>query len=631
MTDLYWLPEAREWKSNSFNDSSPSDSIWKELVGLAHGRLDLVQTIRLDKLLRRHFGENPPPGLSTKPVRLAVLASSTVAHLLPAIRVGGLRRDIWCQIYEAEYGQYMQELMDKKSGLHRFQPTTILFALDAHHLAAVDPRTAGETTAEQALDAIQKCWRLAKDSFGCMILQQTVLPVFPSLMGHNEHRHKASPRHAVARINAGLRTLSDQYGAHLIAIDERVQDHGIDQWHSHALWRRAKQEIDPRKGPLYGDLVGRMLAAVQGRSYKALVLDLDDTLWGGAVGDDGVAGIDLGQNSALGEAFVEFQKYLLQLSMRGVILAVCSKNDEGNALSPFEQHPEMVLKRSDIACFVANWQDKASNIRQIARALNISLDSLVFVDDNPFEREQVRSELPMVAVPELPEDPALYAHCLADAGYFEALFITDEDRERARQYQANIERDLLKETASDMAGYLRGLQMKMFCGAFDPISIRRVAQLISKSNQFNLTTRRYSEEDVERFSKDPSYTTWRLRLTDRFGDNGIIAVVIGKHLPGEQAFLIDVWLMSCRVLGRQVEEATLNLIAESAKKLGARKIVGEYCSTEKNGMVRGLYARLGFQPSQQAGGDSTFWELPVDSYQPIETFITLVKGAHAAI
>jgi len=312
------------------------------------------------------------------------------------------------------------------------------------------------------------------------------------------------------------------------------------------------------------------------------------------VGDDGLEGLVLGQGSALGEAYMAFQSYARELSRRGVILAVCSKNDEANALEPFDKHPDMVLKRTGIASFVANWSDKATNIRAIAQALNIGLDSLVFIDDNPFERSLVRQELPMVAVPEVSDDPTTYPRTIADAGYFEALAMTDEDRERTRQYQGNRARDALKAATTDLGAYLRGLEMELIWRPFDRVGLQRTVQLINKTNQFNLTTRRYTDEDVQALMQDPRAFGLQLRLLDRFGDNGIIAIVIGRMqdttdpLPGD--LLIDTWLMSCRVLGRQVEPTTLNLIAAEAQRLGAKRLIGEYIPTKKNAMVKDHYA-----------------------------------------
>ena len=285
----------------------------------------------------------------------------------------------------------------------------------------------------------------------------------------------------------------------------------------------------------------------------------------------------------------------------------------------------MLLKPGDIACFMANWDDKATNIRRIAQQLNIGLDSLVFLDDNPFERNLVRQELPMVAVPEVPDDPALVAGMLADAGYFEALSITDEDRERGVQYQGNLAREALKETATDIESYLRGLDMRLTWRPFDRIGLARTVQLINKTNQFNLTTRRYTEVDVQAVMDDSNAVGLQLRLLDRFGDNGIIAIVIGRKLPDTTDFLVDTWLMSCRVLGRQVEESTLNILAAEAQRLGAERMLGDYIPTKKNGMVRKHYEKLGFATIEETPDGGSRAALDLRRFVPFSTFTTIER------
>jgi len=636
MTELYWLPELEAWRPRlralAAGDASGADSgaaAWAEAVALANARLDFVRTNALDQIVARRFGETAPPDLATKPVRLALLGSGTMAHLHAAIRVAGLRRGLWITIYENDYGQYWQELSDPGSALHAFRPNAVLFALDPYHLTAGLGAAAGEAEARERLlewqERLRQCWGLAREAFRCPVLHQTPLPVHPALLGSNEHRLPGSPADFILRFNRELRALADREGADVVALDTRAARDGLRAWHDPALWHRAKQEVSPATAPLYGELAVRLLAARQGRSAKCLVMDLDNTLWGGVVGDDGLEGLVLGQGSALGEAFAAFQDYARELSRRGVILAVCSKNDEANAFEPFDKHPEMVLKRRDIASFVANWDDKPANIRAIAEELNIGLDALVFVDDNPFERALVRRELPMVAVPEVGDDPATFAQTLADAGYFEAVAVTAEDRARGAQYQENRQRERLKSSATDLDSYLRNLEMELIWRPFDRVGLQRTVQLINKTNQFNLTTRRYSEEEVLAVIDDPRAFGLQLRLTDRFGDNGIIAIVIGRMAVSDD-LVIDTWLMSCRVLGRQVEPTTLNLLAAAAKRLGARRLIGEYIPTAKNGMVKEHYPKLGFAPLDRRADHGASYVLDLPSFVPAETFITVREG-----
>jgi FkbH-like protein len=313
------------------------------------------------------------------------------------------------------------------------------------------------------------------------------------------------------------------------------------------------------------------------------------------------------------------QTYALALRRRGIILAVCSKNDDAVARRAFATNPDMVLKESHFGCFMANWDDKATNIRAIARDLNIGLDTLVFVDDNPFERELVRRELPMISVPELPVDPAAVPTCLADAGYFEGVALTEEDLARADYYGPGRRPINVDASATDLAGYLEGLEMNLVWGAVDAVSFARTVQLVNKTNQFNLTTKRYSEAEFRALMAEPSNICLQLRLIDRFGDNGIIAVVIGRMTEG-LVLELDTWLMSCRVLGRQVEEATLNVIAEVARRMGARKLRGVYRPTQKNGMVSRHYDRLGFSVVTE-DESKTASLLDLETFAPRATFI----------
>ena len=628
--EMTWLPTdpTSRARIKALRGRGPDAPAWQEAVAIATTRLDFPLVNGLDAAIQAVFA-TLPADLGTRPIRLAILASATATHLHAAIRVGGVRRGLWIETYGCEYGQYRQELADPASPLHRFQPDAVLLALDAHHLlaglhAGLEAADAAAVL-DDALSGIEECWRMARHTLGASVIQQTLLPLHPALLGGNEHRLPGSRHAAVARLNALFRERTGAQGVDLLAVDDHVAQDGLAAWHDVALWHRSKQEIAPAAAPLYGDLVARLLAARQGRSAKCLVLDLDNTLWGGVIGDDGIDGIVLGQGSPLGEAFVALQDYARDQARRGTILAVCSKNDEANAVEPFMSHPDMVLRRSDIASFMANWDDKAANIRAIAHTLGIGLDAMVFVDDNPAERALVRQELPMVMVPELPEDPALVVPCLAAAGYFEGVAVTAEDRSRAAQYQGNIQRETLRSASGGLGAYLQNLQMALIWRPFDRVGLQRTVQLINKTNQFNLTTRRYTEDEVLAVMADPTSLGLQFRLLDRFGDNGIIAIVIGRREAAD--FVIDTWLMSCRVLGRGVEQATLRVVAAEAARLGAGRLIGAYRPSKKNGMVREHYARLGFAPLD-ADADvnaegGTRHVLGLDSFAPPETVIDI--------
>ncbi len=618
--ELAWLPELSGWSGLlEAARQKPTDEALSLLQQLANTRMDFIRAGKLDKAVGKVLAQaQSAPSLPV--VKLALLGSSTLSHLLPSIRLGGLRRGFLLEIYVGPYGLYRQELANPESGLYQFKADVVCFAFDAQHLAGGDSADAGAAMAN-----LRQCWGLARTGLGARaVIQQTLLPRFPALMGNNENRLPTSPAAIVSQINEEIRASAGAEGVHLLSVDTWAAEDGLANWFDASLWYQAKQEIHPRASVLYGDQLGRLIAALWGRSAKCLVLDLDNTLWGGVIGDDGLEGIALGQGSPGGEAYVAFQRYAKQLSERGVILAVCSKNDEVNALEPFEKHPDMVLRRKDLACFVANWTDKATNLRAIAERLNIGLDSLVFADDNPAERRLVRAELPMVAVPEMPDDPAEYARTLADAGYFEAVDLTAEDRERTELYLANAQRDAARAGATDIGAFLDGLGMELSADSFDMPGLKRIAQLMNKTNQFNLTTKRYTEADVLRMMADDSAATLQLRLTDVHGDNGVIGLMVGYRRGA--ALEIDTWLMSCRVLGRGVEEATLNLVVELAEQMGCTRLIGEYRPTAKNGMVREHYGQLGFAMVESAGDGVTRWELPLAGFTPRPTHMKVLKG-----
>lgn len=632
---LYWLNpiEGISDQVRAAQNEKDSSTALKSFVNLANGQLSFVKTQSLDIAFRRRFSTVPAELLRRPIERLAVLGSSTTGHLLPGIRIAALRRGFWLETYEPGYGQYVQEIFDSSSGLHRFQPTVVILSLDARHLLADTRCVTSDLDAQRFADhlAIRLCelWQRCRDTFSCRVIQQTILPIFEPSFGHNERRFHASLSALLGRTNDRLRDLADREQVDLLDVETLAARYGLFEIHDPSYWHRAKQEIRPAFAHIFGEHAGRLIAAQLGLSAKCLVLDLDNTLWGGVIGDDGLEGITLGQGDALGEAFLAFQQYVLELVRGGVILAVCSKNEDATARLPFRAHPEMLLKENHIACFVANWHDKAANLRLIADTLNIGLDALVFADDNPIERDLVRRELPEVAVPELPEDPALYARCLTDAGYFESVRFTADDAQRTEQYIAASQRQSLTRAATDLPAFLKGLGMQLEWKAFDQLGLARIAQLVNKSNQFNLTTQRYSISQLAGFMENRQYLTLQIRLTDRLGDNGMIAVIIGRLDEHDPAVLnIDTWLMSCRVLGRQVEEASLNVLVGCARRRGARFLVGEFRATAKNSLVRDHYQRLGFTLEAGEAADRSRWMLDTEDFTPRATYITIKESAN---
>lgn len=635
MDQLLWLPQHSDLSAAIGEAKRETDPIARlaQATRLAGYRRDFTQTTRLDRLAGEGLqaltkSETPTPGLRS--LRIALLASHTVDHLMPAIRVAGLQRRLAISVHVAPYGMYRQALLMEDAELTRFAPQLIVLALDARDAPLQLPLEASQAEVDAAVtgrvDELRLLWRRARERYAAQVLQQTIVPADPPLFGSFDALVPASPCAVIERLNAAIRTAAREDGVLLMDLAwEAARGSYGDGLAEPVRWHQAKQLVSPNLAPLYGDQLARIAAASVGLSRKCLVLDLDNTLWGGVIGDDGVDGIHLGQGSPSGEAFLAFQRYAALLARRGIILAVCSKNDLSVAEAAFN-HPEMALKRGDIAAFVANWADKAGNLRRIASMLDIGLDSLVFVDDNPAERDIVRRELPEVAVPELPDDVADYPARVAAAGYFEAISFTSDDATRGRNYALNAERKAAMSQATDMEGYLRGLEMVMTATRIGAAELTRSTQLINKTNQFNLTTRRYSEAEVERIANDPGAVALAIRLADKFGDNGLISVVLARpdSRIGADELLIDSWLMSCRVLGRQVEDAVLEVLASAAAAAGYRALIGEYRPTERNGMVAEHYPRLGFAqhpPLADATSDATFWRYALDCTRPPHHFI----------
>lgn len=365
--------------------------------------------------------------------------------------------------------------------------------------------------------------------------------------------------------------------------------------------------------PVVAENMVGIISSIEGKFKKCLILDLDNTTWGGIIGDDGLEKIQIG-SLGIGKAFSEFQHWVKALQRRGIIIAVCSKNDEDKAKEPFEKHPDMVLKLEDISVFVANWENKADNIRKIQSILNIGFDSMVFLDDNPFERNLVRENLPDVCVPELPEDPANYLEYLYELNLFETASFSENDAERTKQYQIESQRATALESFTNVEEFLKSLNMISDVQEFNNFSKPRVSQLSQRSNQFNLRTVRYTEEEVNDLIQSDQHYTLSFTLEDKYGDNGLICVIVLKGLDPENIF-IESWFMSCRVLKRGMEEFTLNTIVETAKKNGFKKLIGEYIESPKNQMVQNHYENLGFKT------ENGKWILEIADYQPSEVNI----------
>ncbi len=564
-----------------------------------------------------------PAALPKLSYKLAILGGFTTTQLAQVIELALFSMGAKLELFEADYGVYRQEILDPGSDMYRFAPQAVFLATTYRDLVR-RPSIACE--AEQVAKTIDaeladwaKLWQTAHDRLGCMVIQNNFdRPVSRQLDNH-ELRHPASLWNYIEGLNRALLASAPPYVT-VHDVDSLAALAGRRNWTDERFFYHAKLPCAPEFLVDYGYNLASLLAAQVGLAKKCLVLDLDNTLWGGVIGDDGLGGVRLGQGGAEGEAFLAFQHYAKSLKERGVILAVCSKNDEHIAREVFEKHTEMVLRMDDISCFMANWTDKAANLREIARRLNIGLNSLVFVDDNPAERGLVRQLAPEVAVPEIPEDPAGYIEAVERHRYFQTTSIGRDDFQRSQYYRANALREEAMSGSANVGDYLQSLAMVAKIGPVMQMSLERTAQLINKSNQFNLTTRRRSAADVLALLQDPTWVTRTVSLADRFGDNGLISVVIG-HVAGD-TLEIDTWLMSCRVLKRGVEAMVHNHFCRLARSMGLQRLQGAYIPTPKNDLVREHYPNLGFELVSQEADGSTLWRFPIDdNWKPHTVYI----------
>jgi FkbH-like protein len=547
-------------------------------------------------------------------VRILILSTSTASHISDALTGTAIRFKFLLDVTIAEYEEPEPWLARNSVELKKNPPDFVLVASDNRMLKLVSPlgdEAAAAQVVEAAIGRISRIAEVAEAVTGRPIILQTLAGDPDAIQLNMDLGLPGSPRYLAAEFNRRLVQDARRGSRFVLDVDALASLVGQSAWSAGRYWYAAKYPFATSMIPLYADNLMRIIAAQMGRSRRVLVLDLDNTMWGGIVGDDGIEGLALGSGSPLGEAHSALQRMALSLKKRGIILCVSSKNDETIALDAFRNHPEMILKEDDIVAFRVNWDDKAANIKAIADTIDLGLDAFVFLDDNPAERKRVRDALPSVAVPELPEDPSDWLSVFQAAGYFEQAGFSKEDQLRAGFYKANVLRAAQLERIGDHDDYLRSLGMTLSVAAFDSAGRKRIAQLIAKSNQFNLTTRRYSEAEIAAMQSNRDVFTLQARLEDIFGDNGMISVVICRQAG--QRWEVDSWIMSCRVLGRRVEETILQYLVEQARARGITEIIGRYIPTAKNGLVSDHFSRLGFVEAASQDGE-TSWRLVVSDY-----------------
>lgn len=573
--------------------------------------VELIDFKQIKRLLKQDNSGLPE-------VKVALLGDTATQFLATAIKGVGVERGYNINLFEAEYNQVERQVLDPTSDLHQFAAKyTVVFQSTHKLLEAYSLKDASDWSklCEERIQFI----RTLCETIDGKIIYFNYPEIDDTVFGQYANRTELSFTWQIRQLNCELMRLTQEYPNLYICDIAALQNQFGREWmFDSSVYVSTEMVLSLDALPYVGGRVMDIICAIEGKFKKCLILDLDNTVWGGVVGDDGWENIQVGHGLGIGKAYSEFQEWVKKLKNRGIIIAVCSKNDEDKAKEPFEKNPEMVLRLDDIAVFVANWENKADNIRTIQQILNIGFDSMVFLDDNPFERNMVRENVPGVCVPELPEDPGDYLEYLYSLNLFETASYSAGDKDRTKQYQTEVKRVQAAQKFTNEADFLKSLDMVSVVEGFTPFNTPRVAQLSQRSNQFNLRTVRYTDGEIAALGASDKHVCLSFTLEDKFGDNGLICVIIMEKRDTKTLF-VNTWFMSCRVLKRGMENFALNTIVAWAKEHGFERIIGEYIPTSKNGMVKDLYSNLGF--SQIA--ENTY-ELDVNAYEPRECYI--VKG-----
>ena len=548
------------------------------------------------------------------PKRIAVLGGSTTHDIVRILVLFLLDRGIAPVFYESEYGRYWEDAMFGNKDLDAFGPDVIFVHTSLRNIrifpAPGDSRERVEQLLEAEYGRFETMWEKLAQTWHCPIIQNNFEYPYFRLLGNQDGAQISGRTYFVSELNRKFACYAREHDSFFINdINYQSAVYGLDEWSAPFYWHMYKYALCLKAIPWMAHNLANIIKSIFGKNKKSLVLDLDNTLWGGIVGDDGPENLEIGQETNMGQVYAEFQSYVKLLKDCGVILNVASKNEEQNALAGLN-HPAGILRPEDFLLICANWEPKSDNLLNIAAQMNILPDSLVFADDNPAEREIVRCQAPEVTAPEIgrPED---YIRVLDRGGYFEVTALSEDDRRRSQMYQANLERSRQQASFADYGEYLLSLQMKAKIRPFEPVYMARIAQLTNKSNQFNLTTRRFTQAQIEELAADAGRITLYGKLEDKFGDNGVVSVVIGR-VEGRCAH-IELWLMSCRVLKRDMEFAMMDAFVQRCQAAGVTMVFGYYYPTAKNGMVRDFYSLQGFEKvSEDAEGNAVWkYEIPV--------------------
>jgi len=576
--------------------------------------LPIIDFFELKKNLKKDFSQ-------CKKIQAAILGDNTTQFLAMALKGYGYHESLNLELFEADYNQIERLVLDTSSELyHQKNDFVILFhstqkLLNQFYTLSGPRKT---TFAVDHLEKVEHMYGTLAAHGACKVIYLNFSEIDDGIFGNFAAKTDRSFVYQIKKLNLELMNLSMRQDNFFIcdicALENR---YGQIMAHDAKMYIQGDMVFSLAFVPYVAKRIVDIIKAVKGIFKKCIILDLDNTIWGGVIGDDGLENIQVGE-LGIGRAFTEFQQWIKQLQQRGIILAVCSKNEEIIAKEPFEKHPEMILRLDDIAVFVANWENKVDNIHYIQSILNIGFDSMVFLDDNPVEREMVRKNIHGITVPELPEDPVEYLSCLRELNLFETASYTDTDTTRTRQYQNESRRKQFQKSFTSENDFLKSLSMISEVKPVDTFSVPRVAQLTQRSNQFNLRTVRYTEADINKIISSDNYFTLSFTLEDKFGDNGLVSIIILRKQ--EKYLFIDTWIMSCRVLKRGMEMFVLNEIVRLARQNGFRRIVGEYIPTPKNAMVKNLFSELGFIQ------EGELWNLTVTAFRPMPYFIRIKES-----
>ena len=550
--------------------------------------------------------------------KIAILGGSTTNDIKLILELFLLNYDIKPSFYESEYNQYFQEAMFENKELDEFEPDIIFIHTSNRNITNYP--TILNTSEEidnllyQEYQKFVGIWENLSKKYNCPIIQNNFEYPFYRLLGNKDATDIHGKTNFITRLNLEFSKYAESHDNFFINdINYQSSLYGLEKWSDQFYWHMYKYALAVPAIPLLAFNVANIIKSIYGKNKKGLVLDLDNTLWGGIVGDDGEDNIKIGQDTSEGQVYYEFQNYIKELKQMGIILNINSKNDYENAISGLE-HPDGVLKKDDFVVIKANWLPKSKNMLEIANELNLGVDSLVFVDDNPAERAIINQHIPSVKTPEM-KSPETYINTIDRAGFFEVTNLSKDDLKKTQMYRDNMERNRIMASFTNYDDYLKSLEMHAKIESFIPLYMARIAQLTNKSNQFNLTTKRYTQAEIEEVSNDDNYLTLYGKLEDIFGDNGVISVVIG-HI-NKTILDIDLWIMSCRVLKRDVEKAMLDVLVKRALEKGIKEIHGYYYPTAKNGMVKDFYELQGFTKIKEDDKGNTEWILKIDKdYEP---------------